>query len=538
MNIAQVDPRGYIRILWRWKLLFVAFLIGVPAVVYAVVSRETKVYQASVLLQEDALPVDTALVTQGGAAAPSSQPNAETLGGQARVIETPAVARLAATHLHPRPSNPSTLLGNISATGDQNTGFITVTAEASNARLAANIANAFGAAVVTLRTQQATGLTTTAIDQLSVQLDHLGRHYVGRSQLSSQIQSLRALRATQGTNAQILQAAVPNPTPISPKTRKTVILSGVLGLLLAIGAVLLAEAADRRIRHPEDLEELTERPLLAVVPRGAFSGEKLSRLEQESFHMLRSALMFFNVDRQLSTVLVTSPVKGDGKTTVATHLAIAAAQGGHNVILVDADMRRPQAAARLHITGEATQPGHGLAGVLSGQCSLAEALVDVAIGAGDDNDAAPPELQGRLRLLPAGGVPPNPSELLSSLRMPALLEELEGLADFVVIDTTPLLSVSDALPLFDAVSGVVLVARLHSTTRDAIRRFQKTVGNTNATVLGVVATGAASGGFYGRYGYGYGYGYYGYGSTAYANGNGTRGAGRFPRRRRREKQTS
>jgi receptor protein-tyrosine kinase len=285
---------------------------------------------------------------------------------------------------------------------------------------------------------------------------------------------------------------------------------------------------------------LTERPLLAVVPRGAFSAEKLSKLEEESFHMLRSALMFFNVDRQLSTVLVTSPVKGDGKTTVATHLAIAAAQGGHNVILVDADMRRPQAATRLHVAGEATQPGHGLAGVLSAQCSLAQALVDVPIGPGDDKDAAPAELQGTLRLLPAGGVPPNPSELLSSLRMPGLLGELQETADFVVIDTTPLLSVSDALPLFDSVSGVVLVARLHSTTRDAIRRFQKIIGNTNATVLGVVATGAASGGFYGRYGYGYGYGYYGYGSTAYANGNGngTRGAGRFRRRRRREKQTS
>jgi Mrp family chromosome partitioning ATPase len=264
--------------------------------------------------------------------------------------------------------------------------------------------------------------------------------------------------------------------------------------------------------------------LLAVIPRGAFSPDTVSPQHDEAFHMLRAALQYFNVDRPLSTILISSPVKGDGKTTVATRLVIAAAQAGRDVILIDADLRRPQTATRLHVGGEVVAPGHGLAGVLTGQLSLAEALVDVSIEKpsedGEDEPAAPRMPGGRLRLLPAGGTPPNPSELLASQRMRDLLEQVAGMAELVIVDTDPLLSVSDSLPLLDAVSGVVLIARLNTTSRDAVARLQKTIAQTGGNVLGVVATGAVSG-LYG--GYGYGYGYYGYTAGDYVNGNGRSG---------------
>lgn len=112
--------------------------------------------------------------------------------------------------------------------------------------------------------------------------------------------------------------------------------------------------------------------------------------------------------------------------------------------------------------------------------------------------------------------------MIASHRMRELLGELAESADLVVIDTNPLLSVSDSLPLLDCVSGVVLVARLNSTTKDAVGRLQKTIANTSGNVLGVVATGAAAG-LYGRYGYGSGYGYHGYTASAYSNGNGRPG---------------
>lgn len=496
--------------------MFVALLVGVPAIAYAVISQEMRTYQSSVLIQENAQAVDTLLFTGVPA---GSRANIQTLGAEARIITTPKVAALAAQHLHPAPADPSSLLSDITAAGDSTTGFITITATSTSPARAANIANAFAQGVVELRTAQATRLLTATIDRLRYQLARLHGPdaSVQRTQLSQELQQVVALRAAQGNNAQILQPAVPEATPVSPKTTKIVGLAVLVGFLLAIGAVVIAEATDRRIRNPDDLEELTHLPLLSVIPKTAFSAPVTS---SEPFQMLRSALTFFNVDRSLSTILVASPVKGDGKTTVATHLAMTMAHSGRKIVLVDADLRWPQAEARLGITGEAVSPGHGLTGVLTGESALSDALVDVPLDEKDeDDDSARHELDGSLRLLPGGGPVPNPSELLASQRMREVLSQCTRLADVVIIDTTPLLTVSDSIPLLDCVSGAVLVARLNGTPKDAVRRFLKTSSNTGATILGVVATGSAAGGLYGRYGYGYGYGY-GYASNG--NGNGSR----------------
>ncbi|HET9721145.1 MAG TPA: AAA family ATPase [Solirubrobacteraceae bacterium] len=519
MNTTQADLRSYLSTFWRWKALVLIFVLAVPGLAYLVVSRQTKVYESSVLLEENTVAVDTSLFTSGAAPTPATSSDSETLAGQARVITTPSVAALAARFLHPPPRNPSSLLSQVTATADPNTGFITISAQDSNPKRAADVANAFGQAVLQLRHLQAVGVLTTAIDQLSAQLAQMSRHNIGRGQLSAQIQRLRALRAAQGDNAQILQPAVPSASPTSPHLAKIVGLGVLVGLLLGIGAVFLAEGMDRKIRQPDDLEALTGLPLLAVIPSAAFGGSLASGRVGESFHMLRATLTYFNVNRPLSTVMIVSPTKGDGKTTVATQLALAAAQGGRDVILVDADLRRPQTATRLGVTGLAVEPGQGLTGVLSRQVTVTEALVEVPVNEQEEDHPALRGSSGRLRLLPAGGTPPNPSELLGSTQMRSLLSELAEMGDLVLIDTNPLLSVSDSLPLFEAVSGVVMVARLSYSTRDAIRRLLKMIENTPATLLGVVATGAATG-LYGRYGYGAGYG--DYGNAANGNGHGGR----------------
>jgi succinoglycan biosynthesis transport protein ExoP len=539
MNVVRDDPRTYLKLLWRWRVVFLALLVGCPLVAFALASSQAKVYQSQVLIEENPQTVDTSLFTSGTAPAPSTASTNETLAGLARVIKTLTVARLAAAHLNPEPSNPASLLNVITATSDVTTGFITVTATADDPQRAADIANAFGQAVVTRRAQQAIGLLTTTIDQVSAQLAQMGRHAVGGAQLSGQLERLRALRAAQGANADVLDSAVPDSSPVSPQIPKIVGLGLLAGLLLGFGAVFLAEASDTRVRHPEDLEELTGLRLLAVIPEAAFTPEGGGARAAEAFHMLRSALMYFSVDRPVSTIAVSSPIKGDGKTTVSTQLAVAAAQMGRDVILVDADLRRPRVSSRLGIVGQAVKPGHGLAAVLTGQATLDSCLVDVALNTADEPAPAPGSARSRLRVLPAGGTPPNPSELLGSERMNKLLDELAAMTDLVVIDTNPLLIVSDSLPLLERVSGVVLVARLDSTTKDAIRRLQNTVANTNAKVLGVVATGA-QGGLYGRYGYRSGYGYSGYSADDYGNGNGNghrRFAGRVDRRRK-EKEPS
>jgi polysaccharide biosynthesis transport protein len=286
----------------------------------------------------------------------------------------------------------------------------------------------------------------------------------------------------------VVQPALASNTPAGPHLRRTVELGLLIGILLAIGAVVLAESADRRLRTPEDLETFTALPLLASIAPSAFSGElDTSREDDEAFQMLRTALMYFNVEH-LDSVLVTSPGEKDGKTTVATRLALVTARAGMRVVLVDADLRRAQVSARL---GLRTQLGLGA--VLAGQCPTDEVLVDYDI-THDANQG------GQLLVMPAGSPPPNPAALISSPAMQRVLGELESQSDLVIIDSPAALAVSDPLALVPSVSGVVIVARMNRSTRQTIRRLQKMVTAAHGKLLGVVATGVTAGeGYYEHY---------------------------------------
>jgi polysaccharide biosynthesis transport protein len=237
-------------------------------------------------------------------------------------------------------------------------------------------------------------------------------------------------------------------------------------------------------------------PLLSVIPSTAFDPTEDDDLrDEEAFQMLRGALMYFNVDQRLRSIVVTSPGQEDGKTTVAVRLAQSAARAGRNVILVDADVRRPQIAPRLHINTAV-----GLGPILTGDADLHGSMVEVPVAAEGDSSIT---AQGSLRILPAGPPAPNPSELLSSARMEEVLGQLEQECDLVIVDSAAALAVSDALPLLRWTTGVVMVARLNRTTRAGIRRLQQIITSANGTLFGVVATGAPT-----RFGYdGYGYGY-------------------------------
>lgn len=440
-------------------------------------------------MQVQGPPVDTSLFT--------SVPNNTTPGSvvlsATRLITTTGVADAAAKLLNPTPSHPRALLGQVTATADTSAGFITITATDRDPRRAADIANAFGQAVVVGRTREAVTQLDSAVAQVVKQLAGLStRDVAGRTQLSQQLQRFRALRAAQGSNASIVEPAVAGVRASSLGVRRAVLLGFLIAVLIAIGLVLLAERVDRKIRNPDDLETITGLPLLSAIPPTAFANPgDTTPADIEAFHTLRASLTYFNIDRRISSVLVTSPGKQEGKTTVSTNLALAMARAGKDVILVDVDFRRPAAAQRLGI-----RPSVGLGSVLVDALSLGDALKEVS---------SPGLSGGRLRVLPAGPSPPNPSELIGSQRMRTLIAELEGIADLVILDSTPLLVVSDSLPLLEAVSGVVLLARVNRTHRAALTRLGHIIASAGGNALGVVATDAAAGGLYGGYGYGPGY---------------------------------
>ena len=482
---AEVNPRVYLRALWRRKWIFLAILVVIPVGVYLVVSREQKVYQSSALIEVQPVAVDPA-------SAAAAQSSTQSVNAVAALITTTPVANQAAKRLpRPHPSGRS-LLPDVTATADTNTGFITVTANASSPRRAAAIANAFASGVAVTRARQAIRSLNSAIFEATQELNSLPTtDRTARTQLAQRIQQDQALRLAQGSNAQILQSAVPVAAPVSPHVGTALVLGFIAALLLGFVVVALAELADRRLRSLEDLEALTGGPAIGVIPATAFSGKGQTPAEHEAFHTLRAALRYFNVDRPRRSIVVTSAAKGEGKTTVAIQLAVACAEAGDDVILVDADLRHPQVAARLDI-----QKGAGLGAVVAGLAALEEALVQCHL--------SPTQGEGRLGVLASADVPPNPAQLLGSQRMHDLMDELSTIATTVIIDTSPALVVADAYPLFREASGTVLVARIDKSLKTAIRRLSWTIQNAGGSVLGAVATGAESRDPYGRYNYVYG----------------------------------
>jgi len=475
-STGQQDLRTYLRLFWRWKLLFLAIVVAIPLGVYLVERGKPKIYQSSTLVQlQD--------VTQGVGLSGGPVVSGN-LAAVARLVTTTPVIETAAEILH---QPPGSIAGEVSANADTNTGFITISAQDRDPARAAAVANAFAAALDSRQTEQANSVIDEQIRAVTRQLAATPRSDPGeRVSLTQQIAQLQALKGSSNAGAEVIQAAIPSSTPIAPHTRRAVELALVIALLLGVGAVLLAENVDRRLRTPEDVESLTGWPLLAAIPPTAFSPSHLEDpSDEEAFEMLRGALTYFNVERHLGNVAVISPMVGDGKTTVAVGLAFATARAGKRAILVDADLRRPQVCARLGLTATS-----GLGAVLAGEHVLEDVMVEYPLDAPDG---------GRLLVVPAGSAPPNPAALLGSPAMHTVMEELRSQADLVVIDSVATLAVSDSLPLLRAVSGCVAIVRMNRTSRASVRRLQKTVAAAQGTVLGVVATGSppAAGGYSG-----------------------------------------
>jgi capsular exopolysaccharide synthesis family protein len=473
-----IDYRRYLRQAWRRKWILLAVLVLIPLGAYLVTKRQAKVYEASTLMK-----VAPQNITVSNQISFGSSGVTET----ATIIKTSGVARIAARELGQDPSTAGALLADISTSVEgesTDAGFLHIIAKDSDPQQAAKVANAFAAAISQSRTNDAIG----KIDQTIATLEKQGASDPTTAQ---QLDQLRASRATLNGTTQVIEPATPPSAPISPHPSRNARIGFILALLLAAALVPVLDAMDRRLREPEELEDLADVPLLGSIPDEAFPGKGSGPFVHEAFQTLRAGLTYFNIDRTLTTVLVASPTRGDGKTTVAANLARALAEDGRNVIAVDCDLRRPQLAKRL---GVGDQVNFGLDSVLIDRRGVDEALVNVEVEG------------GQLRVLP-GGTPPNPSVLLGSERMRELLANLGETADMVIIDTPPLLAVSDAIPLQEQVSGTVLVARVDHTNRDGVRKAISFISTAAGNLLGFVATGVQLGGVGGLDASGYGYGY-------------------------------
>lgn len=286
-----------------------------------------------------------------------------------------------------------------------------------------------------------------------------------------------------------LDSAVLPHRPVYPNVPRTVLLGVVLGVLLGIAYAMVRQQLDQRIRRSEAVERefgipvLGHLPLAPTVGRDTISGSsafdarstdtvKGARIFAESLRTLRTNLQFLDVDHPPRVVVVTSPLPGEGKSTVAAQLAMTIAAAGQQVILVDGDLRRPTVASTFGLV-----EGVGLTDVLVGRATAD----DVLQSWGD----------GTLRILATGPTPPNPSELLGSEVMAALLKQLSADA-MVLIDSSPLLPVTDAAILTARTDGALIVVRGGRTTLSLLDRALHNLERVKGRPLGVIINGAKS----------------------------------------------
>lgn len=275
----------------------------------------------------------------------------------------------------------------------------------------------------------------------------------------------------------ISPAAIPS-TPASPNIPRGLALGVVLALLAGLAAAVVRDFLDNRVRRPADIEALYDLPVIGSIPSvhasenvSLIAAQKPSSVQAESYRELRTNLHFMLTADRMNTFLVTSSLSEEGKTSTAINLAQVLAQAGDRVLLVDADLRRPSLATELGL--ERTV---GLTTVLIGDVEL-------------DDVTQPLETAG-LDVLTSGPIPPNPSELLGSEAMRTLLEAAAEAYDYVVVDTAPLLAVTDAVALSRFVDGSLVIAQSDRVKKQQLGEALGKLDSVDARVLGVVVNNA------------------------------------------------
>jgi polysaccharide biosynthesis transport protein len=304
-----------------------------------------------------------------------------------------------------------------------------------------------------------------------------------RALYENMLKSLKATTATENLptiNIRIIYPATVPGAPISPHTRRDLTMAAILGLVLGVGLALGLESLNTALKNPKETEEYLEIPNLAVIPHLAFpsgqdESEEMPELvvhkkeyhaAAESYRGLRTTILFSAPEHAPSVLLITSSMPLEGKTLTAANLAAVMAKAEQDVLVVDADLRRPSLHELFHAPAE---PG----------------LSNFLVGEADDLPFMPTPIPN-LFLIPSGKIPPHPSELLGSERMTKFIELAKGRFGRIIIDSPPLMSVTDAAILSTRVDGVIFVIKSEAVPRKAVMEARNQLLNVNARILGTV----------------------------------------------------
>lgn len=520
-----LDFSDFICPVWgrRWLVLAIA-LIGASAT-YAYFVRQAPSYSAS-----------TRVFFQDSSAGQLLNPNAATdpdrnLLNQATLLTSRDVAAGVAQKIgYTGPT--ASLLQSVQAEPSSGSDFILVTAKAGTAPDAARLANAFAQAFISIRSanlREAITRELRATRERLQQTPNTGSNRAERDDMAGTIRELEVARALPSGTAQQIDPALPPARADSPRPVRNAIFALVLALLTGVGVTLILERFDRRIKRVSDMPLAYDLPVLGVIPIASDPAPSvdgrpaLARELREPFRSLRTAVRLSTIDLPLRSVLVVSAIPGEGKSTVVRNLALTFAESGANVAVLDFDLRRPALGPMLKA---ADKPG--FTDVLEGSLDLDDALRSVrfhvegttvasvggeapeqhlattsgpAVATASNGDKIGACAQ-TMNLLNAGTLARNPQTLLATEGAKGVLDFARQGHDITLIDTSPLLAVSDATSLVGEVDGVIIVARMGMSTADGAKRLTELLHRVpGARLLGLVVNGAHEAGrptYYGR----------------------------------------
>ena len=453
----KVTFREFLSVLGaRWRIIALSLLAVVAAAAIqtmltpATYTASTKIYLSA------KQPSDT-----NGSQKPTYAMSAGDLATFLDVLTAPAVSEPLRARLGLPPGAPLGLSGEVSQTSN----MMTITATGGDPQLVARTANEAGPVL---------------------------------AEVAKRFSPLLAANGQEVNSETIAPATVPGE-PMSPNAKRNLLLGGLLGLALGIGLALLTHTLDTKVRTEDDIKALSKRPMLGDIPLVKVSKDGLLSIESdphgrhaESIRRLRTNMLFVDVTTGAHSFVVTSSVPGEGKTTTTINLALAMADAGSKVLLIDGDLRNPSVASTMGLDGSF-------------------GLTTLLLGHAEPDDVIQRWRQTTLYVLPAGPVPPNPSELLGSEPMEQLFGKLAHEYDFILFDSPPVVPVIDAVLINKLTHGLIMVVGAERTRKKDLASAVHSLETVDAPVAGfalnmVPASSSST----------YRYGYYGYNRDATA----------------------
>lgn len=434
-----MELRDYLRILHKnWIIILICTLAGVAAGAGASMLMTPK-YEATAELYVSVRSSDSSVageLVQGTNFARQAVQSYTTVVNK-EIVTSRVVEELGLDQ------SPSELAKQITATNQLDTVLIEVTVTDDDPVLAASIANS---------------VASNFIDVIVNELEKPE----GNSPSLVKIEPVQSAQVPQ--------------SPVAPRVSLNIVFGALLGLAVGLGVAVLRQFTDSKVRSTHDIAQITDRPVIGTIAFDPDAGrrplivhEEPKNPKAESYRALRTNLRFMDIENTRHSFVVTSSLPSEGKSTTSANIAIALAEQGAKVVLVDGDLRKPKVATTMGIDGSV-----GLTDLLSGRAEPKDVLQRWG--------------RGRLYVLPAGRIPPNPSELLGSHTMQQVHDQLLAEHDYVIIDAPPLLLVTDGAVLSELAHGTLLVVASGQTPRSALAGAVAQLEGIGSEVSGIVVT--------------------------------------------------